>query len=82
MWAGVEVTFEITKERDNWVIIRETIGEQDEDGDVDYDSLVRTICWESPCSANLFLPPKDNWRPVDPLARGNPTIEYVYRGNT
>jgi len=59
-WDGVEVTFKIQKHHDNWAIVRCTLPDLDEDGHEDYDSVVSTICWESPCSENLPLPPRSN----------------------
>jgi hypothetical protein len=80
-WDGVEVTFRVSWETDNWVIVRDTLPTLDEDGEIDHDSIVTTVCWESPCSGNLTFPPKQNWIPVDPLARGTPKIEYFFRSS-
>lgn len=66
---------------DDWVIYGETDPELDEEDEPDYDTIRTKIMWRNPYSTNLPLPPKTGWEQVDELARGNPTLEYIYREN-
>jgi hypothetical protein len=81
-WGGVNLSIRIDRLTDDWVIYGETIAEMviDEDGEAepDYDSIEQKVLWKNPLSENLPLPPVSGWVPVDKLARGKPTIEYIY----
>jgi len=89
-WGGETVTFRIQYWEDDsfegWAIVRRTPpiliaedGESDDDGELDYDSIVETRCWIAPYSKNRKRPPLRGWVSSDPMARGNPTIKYVLR---
>lgn len=82
-WDGIEVKFEMcywTKENfEGWAIVRYWITEFDEDGEPDYDSMVRKLCWIAPYSKNRKLPPMQGWIPSDPAARGYPQLKYILR---
>ena len=66
-WGDTNWKISIVKDEQGWAIVREEVENPER----------RIACWRSPCSANLPLPPKNGWKPVDPMVRGEPTITYV-----
>ena len=59
-------------EESGWAIMRyRFLSNQGED-----NPPVRKICWWSPYSKHLDVPPMKGWVPHDPLARGNPWLKY------
>jgi hypothetical protein len=81
-WDGIEVKFEICYWREDfegWAVVRYWIPEFDEDGEPDYNSMVRKLCWIAPYSKNRKLPPLQGWIPSDPAARGYPSLKYHLR---
>ena len=76
-WGDVQVKIFIRLRTEGWAIVRETLPTLDEDGEPHYDSIIETACWVAPCSVNLPLPPTRGWKSADPLAHGNPRIQYM-----
>jgi hypothetical protein len=77
---GVEVYFNIVLYDSGWAITGATDPELDADGAEVEDSVVETILWQCPNSANLHVPPRVGWKPVDKLARGvEPKLRYLLK---
>lgn len=87
-WGGIEVKYEICywrEEFEGWAIVRYWITEWDEDGEPDYDSMVKKLCWIAPYSKNRRLPPLQGWIPSDarldtlrPLSTRQSNIEICF----
>lgn len=80
-WGGVPMNpyIECRTTEEGWAIVLETIPPLDEDGDPDYDSIVKTVAWRAPHSGNMTFPPSEGWVPVHALARGNIELTYVLK---
>ena len=78
LWGGrrnrIEIRFTTRGDESGWAIFRFEEPDNDEE-----DFGEDEICWWAQCSSNMSLPPAKGWVPRDPLARGNPSIEYILR---
>jgi hypothetical protein len=77
-WGGVMHIFDIKLRDEGWTILRSTLPGLNEDGEVDYDSIVETPCWLASCGINLPLPPHSGWKSVNKLARGGDDLKIQY----
>ena len=77
---GVLVYFNIVLYDTGWAITGVTDPEIDADGAAVEDSVVESILWQCPNSANLHVPPRVGWKPVNKLARGvEPKLSYIVK---
>ncbi|KAL7534875.1 hypothetical protein ACHAWF_005008 [Thalassiosira exigua] len=75
--AMYRFSIERNKER-NWAIVREVEPTEFlEDGGPDPGAIVVRPCWMAPYSSGRMLPPLTGWVSTDPLARGQPKLNYI-----
>lgn len=65
MYDGEYVQFKICRLEDDWVIYHD-----------EHEDPI--ICWKSPLSENMPLPPRKNWTCMSRFATGNPEIRYIW----
>ena len=69
---------------EGWAIVRYTPppprppADDDDEEDEEVPPSNYKICWWSPYSKNLQIPPMVGWVPYDKLARGNPKLKYFF----
>lgn len=80
-WAGQELKFFIKNPGSGWEIIGETLPDVDEDGEEYYENVVSKTLWRAPNSGNFIIPPRNGWKAVDALSRGDPKLQYIYADN-